>query len=69
MWSNLLTFKSSIRMGEKGVLSDFECGLIVGSRWADLSISDTADLGFTGIVQKGENFQSAAENRQTPSRS
>lgn len=32
MWSNLLTFKSSIRMGKKGVLSDFECGLIFGSR-------------------------------------
>ncbi len=35
-------------MGKKGDLSDFECGMVVGARWADLSISKTADLlGFS----------------------
>ncbi len=40
----LLKFKLSIRMGKKGDLSDFECGMVVGARRADLSISKTADL-------------------------
>ena len=31
-------------MGKKGDLSDFEHGLVVGDRWAGLSISETADL-------------------------
>ena len=45
---NLLKFKQSIRMGKKGDLSDFECGMVVGARWAGLSISETADLlGFS----------------------
>ncbi len=35
-------------MGKKGDLSDFECGMVVGARWAGLSISKTADLlGFS----------------------
>ncbi len=35
-------------MGKKGDLSDFECGMVVGSRRAGLSISQTADLlGFS----------------------
>ncbi len=35
-------------MGKKGDLSDFECGMVVGARWAGLSISETADLlGFS----------------------
>ncbi len=35
-------------MGKKGDLSDFECGMAVGTRWAGLSISKTADLlGFS----------------------
>ncbi len=35
-------------MGKKGDLSDFERGMVVGARWADLSISKTADLlGFS----------------------
>ncbi len=40
----LLKFKPSIRMGKKGDLSDFERGMVVGARRADLSISKTADL-------------------------
>ncbi len=31
-------------MGKKGDLSDFERGMVVGARRADLSISKTADL-------------------------
>ncbi len=31
-------------MGKKGDLSDFECGMVVGVRRADLSISKTANL-------------------------
>ncbi len=35
-------------MGKKGDLSDFELGMVVGARWAVLSISKTADLlGFS----------------------
>ncbi len=35
-------------MGKKGDLSDFEHGMVVGARWAGLSISKTADLlGFS----------------------
>ena len=36
---DLLKFKLSIRMGKKGELSDFECGMVVGARRAGLSIS------------------------------
>ncbi len=43
-----LKFKPSIRMGKKGILSDFESGMVVGARRAGLSISKTADLlGFS----------------------
>ncbi len=35
---DLLKFKPSIRMGKKGDLSDFERGLVVGTRRAGLSI-------------------------------
>ncbi len=35
-------------MGKKGDSSDFEHGMVVGPRWAGLSISKTADLrGFS----------------------
>ncbi len=35
-------------MGKKGDLSDFAGGMVVGARWAGLSISKTADLlGFS----------------------
>ncbi len=35
-------------MEKKGDLSDFERGMVVGARWAGLSISKTADLlGFS----------------------
>ncbi len=45
---NLLKFKPSIRMGKKGDLSDFEHGMVVGTRRAGLSISKTVDLlGFS----------------------
>ncbi len=45
---DLLKFKPSIRMGKKGDLRDFERGMVVGARWAGLSISKTADLlGFS----------------------
>ncbi len=45
---DLLKLKPSIRMGEKGDLSDFERGMFVGDRRAGLSISQTADLlGFS----------------------
>ncbi len=37
----LLKFKPSIRMGKKGDLNNFECGMVVGPRRADLSISKT----------------------------
>ncbi len=40
--------KTSIRMGKKGDLSDFERGMVVGARRTGLSISKTADLlGFS----------------------
>ncbi len=45
---DLLKFKPSIRMGKEGDLSDFECGMVVGAKRADMSISKTADLlGFS----------------------
>ncbi len=48
MKTTLLKFKPSIRMGKKGELSDFECGMVVGARRAALRISKTADLlGFS----------------------
>lgn len=35
-------------MGKQGNLSDFECGKVVGVRWAGLSNPETADLlGFS----------------------
>lgn len=41
-------FKPSIRMGKTRVLSDFECGMVVGARITGLSISETAVLlGFS----------------------
>ncbi len=36
--NDLLEFKPSIRTGKKGDLSDFERGMVVGARRADLSI-------------------------------
>ncbi len=41
---NLLKFKPSITTGKKGDLSDFERGMVVGSRRPGLNISKTADL-------------------------
>lgn len=45
---NLLKIKLSITMVKKCDLSDSEHGLVVGTRWAGLSISKTANLlGFS----------------------
>ncbi len=39
------SFKPSLRMGKKGDLSDFDCGMVVGARRAGRSISKTAVSG------------------------
>jgi len=50
-WSrsdNLLNSKLNVRMGKKCDLSHFERGMVVGARWACLSISQSAQLlGFS----------------------
>lgn len=43
---NVLKFKLSRRMEKKGYLSDFHGGIVVGSKQAGLSISETDVLGF-----------------------
>lgn len=35
-----MTFKLRIRMGKKDDLSNFECGVVIFVRWADLIISE-----------------------------
>lgn len=40
--NELLKFKSSIRIGKKNDLNDFECGKVC-AMWAGLSVSETAD--------------------------
>ncbi len=48
---DLLKFKPSTRMGNKGDLCDFECGIVVGARQSGLSISKTAYLlGFPRTI-------------------
>ncbi len=45
---DLLKFKPSIRTGKNVDLINFVRGMVVGARWAGLSISKTADLlGFS----------------------
>ena len=39
-----LLFRPNSRIGKKFNLSDFDCGIIAGSRWGGLSISETVDL-------------------------
>lgn len=39
-----LMFKSNIRMGKECYLCDFDHGMVVGARWACLSMSKTVDL-------------------------
>jgi len=41
---NLLNSKLNVRMGKKGDLSKFECGIVVGARRAGLSITQSAQL-------------------------
>ncbi len=45
-----LKFKLSIRMGKKVDLTDFERGMVISARRAGLSISETADVGFSRTV-------------------
>ena len=42
-----LFFRPNVRLGKKCDLSGFNCGMIVGARQGELSISETADLGFS----------------------
>jgi len=45
---NLLNSKLNVRIGKKGDLSNFECGMVVGARQAGLSISQSHQLlGFS----------------------
>jgi len=45
VWSNS---KLNVRMGKKGDLCNFDCGMVVGARRAGLSISQSAQLlGFS----------------------
>ncbi len=64
-----MKFKPSIRMGKKGDLSDFKCGMVVGARRAGLSISKTADLLFyscTNISRVYREWSEKRENIQWP---
>ncbi len=36
-------------MGKKGDLSDFECGMVFGARWAGLSISKILQPGTSKV--------------------
>ena len=48
---DLLKFKVNVKMGKKVNLSDFEGDTAVGSRPADLSVSEKADqLGYSHIT-------------------
>ena len=64
--TDLLKFQWSIRMGKKGDLSDFECGLVVGARqfWAFQKLVTYWDfhvqpsLGFKGERSEKEKISS-----------
>ncbi|CDQ73736.1 unnamed protein product [Oncorhynchus mykiss] len=48
-----VTIQLNDRMGKTSDLRDFECGMIVGTRRAGSSISETAGLlGFSGSTNK-----------------
>ena len=54
-------------MGKKDDLSDFECGMVVGTRWTGLITSETADLlGFsrTTISRVYKEWSKKRENIQ-----
>ncbi len=54
-------------MGKKGDLSDFECGMVVGAKLADMSISKTADLlGFSRTTISGV-YRERSEKEKTSS--
>lgn len=51
-------------MREKGDLSDFECGMVIGARWAGLGVSQTADsLGFSGLQTTFWVFRQAEKEK------
>jgi len=65
---DLLKFKLSIRMGKNGVLSDFECGVVVGATrivWVyqklliywEFHTQSSPGPGFTENGPKTENIQ------------
>ena len=59
-------FKASIRMARKGNLSHFELGMVVGARWAPLSIAQSADLlGLSYITISRAYRETLEENGQT----
>ncbi len=56
-------------MGKKEDLSDFERGMVVGARWAGLSISKTADLlGFSHTTISLEFIENGPKKRKYPVR-
>jgi len=62
VWSKLM-----VRMGNKGDLSNFECGMAVGARWGDLSISQSAQLlGFSHTTMS-RVYKEWCEKRKTSS--
>jgi len=62
----LCDFKLNVRIGKKGDLSNFERGMVVGARWAGLSISQSVQWDFhtqpfLGFIKNGvKNIQCAA---------